>query len=104
MNRRGVMVLFFDLPMKSSENRKAYTKFHKNLKQNGYMPLQESIYIKLLRDVSLCEKEKAFVRGFVPANGNVMILPMNMKTFVGMTALVGEEFDFDLFAADIFCV
>ena len=41
------VLVFFDLPMLSSEDRKAYTRFRKFLINDGYMMLQESVYCKL---------------------------------------------------------
>ena len=41
------VMLFFDLPMLSSAELKAYNKFRKFLIKNGFMMMQESVYCKL---------------------------------------------------------
>ena len=41
------VLVFFDLPITTSENKRAYVKFRKFLLKNGFMMLQESVYCKL---------------------------------------------------------
>ena len=49
------VLVFFDLPVITSENRRAYSKFRKFLLKNGFMMLQESVYCKLaLNGTCIC--------------------------------------------------
>ncbi len=57
MNRKGVIMLMFDLPMANKEQRRAYNKFRGTLIKNGYMQMQESLYVKLLKSTAY-EKKK----------------------------------------------
>lgn len=41
------VLVFFDLPVLTAENRRAYTRFRKFLLKNGFLMLQESVYCKL---------------------------------------------------------
>ena len=41
------VLVFFDLPVLTSENRRAYAKFRRFLLKNGFLMLQESVYCKL---------------------------------------------------------
>lgn len=41
------VLVFFDLPVETKEQRRTYTKFRKFLLRNGFMMLQESVYCKL---------------------------------------------------------
>lgn len=41
------VLVFFDLPVTTSENRRAYVHFRKFLLKNGFLMLQESVYCKL---------------------------------------------------------
>lgn len=41
------VLVFFDLPVITAENRRAYVKFRKFLLKNGFLMLQESVYCKL---------------------------------------------------------
>lgn len=41
------ILVFFDLPVTTGEERRAYTKFRKFLIKDGFLMLQESVYCKL---------------------------------------------------------
>lgn len=41
------VLVFFDLPVITGENKRAYRKFRKYLLKNGFLMLQESVYCKL---------------------------------------------------------
>ena len=41
------ILVFFDLPVLTVENRRAYSRFRKHLLKSGFMMLQESVYCKL---------------------------------------------------------
>lgn len=42
------LVLFFDLPVATARQRKDYRIFRKFLLKDGFLPLQESVYAKLV--------------------------------------------------------
>ena len=39
--------VFFDLPTLTSENKREYVRFRKFLIKNGFLMLQESVYVKM---------------------------------------------------------
>ena len=41
------VLVFFDLPVVTGEQRREYTKFRKFLLKSGFLMLQESVYCKL---------------------------------------------------------
>ena len=41
------MILFFDLPTETSQERREYTRFRKYLLKSGFMMMQESVYCKI---------------------------------------------------------
>ena len=45
------ILVFFDLPVTTGEERRAYTKFRKFLIKDGFLMLQESVYLLM------CDKE-----------------------------------------------
>ena len=48
MSYRFMRVLvMFDLPTETSENRRNYTKFRKYLIKSGFMMMQQSVYVRL---------------------------------------------------------
>ena len=46
-DRRGVVMVFYDLPMGTSAQRRHYTVFRKHLMREGFVQMQESLYVKL---------------------------------------------------------
>ena len=42
------MMVFFDLPTETAEDRRNYRLFRKTLINNGFIMMQESVYCKLL--------------------------------------------------------
>ena len=46
------MIVFFDLPTETALDRRNYRRFRKLLTQNGFLMLQESVYCKLLLNMS----------------------------------------------------
>ena len=102
--RKGILLLMFDLPAQTSDDKREYSHFRKNLRQQGYLQLQESCYLKLIRNVSSIEQNLTNLKKVMPANGNVSVLPMNLNDFKGMQCLLGEPFDMALFTEDIYCI
>lgn len=46
------LMIMFDLPVETSEERKEYRKFRKNLINEGFIMIQYSVYVK-----SLCKQK-----------------------------------------------
>lgn len=42
------LLIFFDLPVETSKDRKEYTRFHKFLIKSGFIMMQKSVYSKLV--------------------------------------------------------
>ena len=102
--RKAVILLMFDLPSVSSEDRKEYYHFMKNLKKEGFLPLQESCYLKLVRNVSSIEPFIQALKAKVPRDGNVNVLPLPMSIFRGMQCILGQPFPMSLFSDDVFMI
>ncbi len=80
----------FDLPTDTSVHRKAYRDFRKFLLVNGFIMLQESVYVKLVLNttsVKLLEKQ---LREHKPVEGNVCLLTVTEKQYSKMEILTGE--------------
>lgn len=41
------IIVFFDLPTETNENKREYRKFRKMLIENGFIMLQESVYCRM---------------------------------------------------------
>ncbi len=82
--------VMFDLPTDTSVHRKAYRDFRKFLLVNGFIMLQESVYVKLVLNgtsVRLLEKQ---LREHKPVDGHICLLTVTEKQYSKMEILTGE--------------
>lgn len=103
-DRKGIILLMFDLPAVTTDDRREYSHFKKDLRKEGFLPLQESCYLKLIRNYETVDLQVQSLRKVMPAKGNVSVLPMNLAEFKGMRCLLGESFNMSLFTDDIYYV
>lgn len=73
--------VFFDLPTETKKQRKDYTKFRKNLQQDGFSMLQYSIYIRHCASRENADVHIKRVKGFLPPEGEVIIFELTDKQF-----------------------
>lgn len=99
---QNVMIVSFDVPVETKHDRREYRVFHKYLKQSGYVLLHQSLYIKMIRSSSF-QHEYRELRMNAPNKGNVLALPLTLNAFRKMTAIAGENFDFESFSEEILC-
>ena len=83
------LILFFDLPVTSDSERKAYTRFVKALKKLGFYRLQFSVYIKLNMDDRAAQSSIKQVKEILPKDGMVAVLKVTEKQFAGIDYLLG---------------
>lgn len=84
-----VMVLF-DLPMVSAEERRVYSKFRKYLLKNGFMMLQESVYCKMALNQTAANSIMEGIRKNCPKEGIVQMLSITEKQYSKMECICGE--------------
>ena len=85
------LLLFFDLPMVTSEELKAYRKFVKILKKEGFYMLQESVYVKMAIDQQVITSTKSKIMKVLPNKGSVMLLSITEKQFSSIEFLLGKN-------------
>jgi len=84
------MLVFFDLPTESAEERGAYRRFRKLLLDNGFIMMQESVYCKLLVNSSAEKYAADTIRKNRPKNGLVQLLTITEKQFAEIECITGE--------------
>ena len=85
------LMVFFDLPTATSENRRNYRRFRKDLISNGFFMLQESVYCKLVQNSTVADAVSDNVKRNRPSNGLVQLLRITEKQFSRMELIVGER-------------
>ena len=84
------VLVFFDLPTETLENRREYRKFHKTLIKNGFLMMQESVYCRMLITPSAGKAVLDVIRKNRPADGIVQVMTVTEKQFAGMEYITGE--------------
>jgi len=85
------LILFFDLPMVTKEERRIYSKFRKYLIENGFMMLQFSVYAKIFPNrTSLVQYVEGLKRN-LPIKGSIRIMAVTEKQYEKMLILVGGK-------------
>lgn len=84
------LLVFFDLPTDTNEDKRNYRRFRKTLIKNGFMMLQESVYCRMLITPSAGRSVMEVIRKNKPPTGKVQMLSVTEKQYEKMEYLVGE--------------
>lgn len=84
------MLVFFDLPVETAEDRGNYRKFRKMLIRSGFIMMQESVYCKLLINTSAADLEAENIRKRRPTKGIVQMMLITEKQFADIEYITGE--------------
>lgn len=93
------MLVFFDLPTETAEDRRAYRRFRSGLIKNGFIMMQESVYCKLLLNTTADQTAREAVRKLRPPSGLVQIMTITEKQFSRIEYLTGQ-FQTDIISTD----
>ena len=75
------LILFFDLPVVTKEQRKIYAQFRKFLIKNGYIMMQYSVYCKIFANREAAVKHVGVLGKNVPKSGQIRILLVTEKQY-----------------------
>lgn len=85
------MLVFFDLPTITVEDRKNYRHFRKLLITNGFIMLQESVYCKLMTTPSVEKSINNILQKNKPPKGLIQTLIVTENQFSKMNFIIGES-------------
>jgi CRISPR-associated protein Cas2 len=83
------LLVFFDLPMVTKAEKRAYVQFRRFLLNDGYDMIQWSVYGRLLNGGDAHEKHLKRLAGNLPPAGSVRCMTVTEKQFAGIRLLVG---------------
>ena len=84
------VLVFFDLPVTTGEQRRNYARFRKFLLKSGFMMPQESVYCKLALNGTVVRGIVDQVHKNSPQEGLVQLLTVTEKQYAKMDFIVGE--------------
>ena len=87
------VVVFFDLPVLTEQNRREYRKFRTYLVQTGFLMVQESVYSKLAQNGTVADTILENIRKNKPSSGLVQVLRVTEKQYSKMEFITGARKD-----------
>lgn len=83
------LLVFFDLPVVTKAERRAYTIFRRFLLNDGYDMIQFSVYGRILNGKDAEQKHLQRLIINLPADGSIRALTVTEKQYASMKLLVG---------------
>lgn len=87
------VLVFFDLPTLTSDDRRNYRQFRKTLINEGFLMLQYSVYMRVVVDKQSAKFMEERLAKIVPDKGIVQTLIVTEKQYQGMRFLVGQPLE-----------
>lgn len=84
------VILFFDLPTETLEDRRNYNRFRKYLIKSGFVMMQESVYSKLALNQVAATSIIENVKRNSPHKGMIQALAITEKQFSNIVFVAGE--------------
>lgn len=85
------VIVFFDLPTITLEDKREYRTFRKFLLKRGFAMMQESVYSKLALNTTAANGIVSSVKDNRPKTGLVQMMVITEKQFSKMEYVVGEK-------------
>ena len=93
------VIVFFDLPVLTADDRRAYRKFRNSLMKKGFIMLQESVYCRMALNKTMADQVIDSIKREKPEKGLVMSLLITEKQFERMEFISGH-FETDMIDSD----
>ena len=84
------VIIFFDLPTITMEDRRNYRQFRKCLIKSGFIMMQESVYCKMITSPSVEKSVNTMLAKNKPPQGIVQSLIVTENQFSKMKYVTGE--------------
>ena len=85
------VIVFFDLPTITLEDKREYRTFRKFLLKRGFAMMQESVYSKLALNTTAANGIVSSVKDNRPKTGLLQMMVITEKQFSKMEYVVGEK-------------
>lgn len=85
------IMVFFDLPTETKAQRKAATRFRKDIMSDGFTMFQFSIYIRHCASRESLDVHLKRVKRFIPEEGSIGILCVTDKQFGAIELFYGAS-------------
>ena len=84
------VIVFFDLPVTTKDERRIATRFRKSLIDDGYYMVQFSVYARLCGGVDSANDIVNRLKRHAPKNGSIRCMTVTEKQYAQMKVIIGE--------------
>lgn len=84
------LLVMFDLPVETSENRRNYRRFRKALINEGFLMIQFSVYVRVCVNRTSAKFMVNRISDFAPESGLIQTLIITEAEYNQMEFLVGK--------------
>ena len=85
------LLVFFDLPTETKNDRRAYADFRKGLIRDGFTMFQFSIYVRHCASMENAEVHKRRIKSILPEYGHVGVMCVTDKQFESIEIFCGTR-------------
>lgn len=86
------IIVFFDLPVMTSRERREYTRFRKFLLNDGYTMMQYSVYSRVCNGQDNVQKHIRRLKTNIPSvEGSIRFISITEKQYENMGILLGTK-------------
>lgn len=100
INRFMRLLVMFDMPVITAEDKREYTKFRNKLIDDGFMMIQFSVYVRICKNQDDVIKHVNRVKLMGPKRGNIRLLQVTEKQYEDMIMIRGIKSDDESFSND----
>lgn len=93
------IIIFFDLPIETAQDRREYSRFHKYLVKNGFLMMQKSVYCKLALNQTSAGAILDNLRRSKPPSGLIQALTITEKQYSKTEFILGK-YEGDIVTSD----
>ena len=87
------LMVLFDLPVETSQQRKEYRHFRKVLLNEGFVMIQYSVYVRVCINKQAARFMEKRISSSIPKNGLIQTMMVTEKQYNDMHFLSGEPVD-----------
>ena len=88
--KMGWILVMFDLPVDTKQNRRTATQFRKALLDDGYVMTQFSVYMRACPSFDRMKKHQSRLKNITPDGGNVRTLFITDNQWKKSVSVIGE--------------
>lgn len=85
------ILVFFDLPVVTTSEKKAAAQFRKFLLKDGYHMVQWSVYSRICNGTDAIAMHESRLKQNLPKKGSIRLLTLTEKQYESIEILLGEK-------------